>query len=351
MRHNKKLRFGVLGCGAAGVLHATAIVRCAETELVMVADHNEKAARNASEAFDVPYVCCGEELLANREIEAVSIALPHHLHHEYGLKTGQAGKHLIVEKPFTTHPDTAAEIIDLFAQRGLTLSVWLERRYYPFVEEARRFLREGHVGRIIYVALDVMGYKPRAYWEYGMRFESFASDWRKRWETSGGGPLLMNGIHQIDLMRCITGLEVVEVMAQMDTFYHDIEVEDTIVALFRLDNGALGRVDCSCASYGAGRFPIDIKRDRIYGTNGYLVLGAPLETYDRIWHRRQHDVPKYTVTDAKILAVGDFAQSVLRGDETAHLAHEILKSQTVIKAMYESARTGKAVTLESKGKA
>jgi predicted dehydrogenase len=347
--HDRKLKFGILGCGAAGVLHAMAIVRCAETELVMVADHNEKAARNASETFDVPYVCSCEELLTSREIEAVSIALPHHLHYEYSRKAGQADKHLIVEKPFTTNPDTAAEIVDLFAQRGLFLSVWLERRYYPFVEEARRFLREGHIGRIIYVALDIMGYKPRAYWEYGMRFESFASDWRKRWETSGGGPLLMNGIHQIDLMRYITGLEVVEVMAQMNTFYHDVEVEDTIAALFKLDNGALGRVDCSCAAYGAGRFPIDIKKDRIYGTNGYLALGAPLETNDRIWHHRQHDIAKYTVTDAKILAVSDFAQSVSRGDEAAHLARESLKSHQIIKAMYESARTGKAVLLESKG--
>jgi UDP-N-acetyl-2-amino-2-deoxyglucuronate dehydrogenase len=346
--HNRKLKFGILGCGAAGALHATAIAHCAQTELLMVADDNENAAKNASEAFDVPYTLSCDELLANPDIEAVSIALPHHLHYEYSLKAGQADKHLIVEKPFTTHPDLAAQVVDLFADRELFLSVWLERRYYPFVEEARRFLREGHLGRIIYVAIDVMGYKPRAYWEYGMRFESFASDWRKKWETSGGGPLLMNGIHQLDLMRYITGLEVVEVTAQMATFYHDVEVEDTIAALFKLDNGALGRVDCTCAAYGAGRFPIDIKKDRIYGTNGYLVLGAPLETYDRIWHHRKHDVAHFTVTDAKILAIGDFAQSVLKGKST-HLAHEILQSHKIIKAMYHSARTGKAVALSSKG--
>jgi predicted dehydrogenase len=346
---DKKLKFGILGSGAAGVLHAMAIARCDETELVMVADHNEKAAKDVSENFDVPYVCSCEELLANREIEAVSIALPHHLHHKYSIKAGKADKHLIVEKPFSTDPNTAVQIVDLFAQRGLFLSVWLERRYYPFVEEARRFLREGHIGRIIYIALDIMGYKPRAYWEYGMRYESYASNWRKRWETSGGGPLLMNGIHQIDLMRCITGLEVVEVTAQMETFYHDVEVEDTIAALFKMDNGAFGRVDCSCATYGAGRFPIDIKKDQIYGTNGYLVLGAPLETYDRIWHHRQHDVTKYTVTDGKIRAIRDFTQSVSRGEEGAYLVHEIIRAHQIIGAMYESARTRKPVLLDSKG--
>jgi UDP-N-acetyl-2-amino-2-deoxyglucuronate dehydrogenase len=344
---DRKVRFGVLGCGAAGQLHALAIARCPETELVLVADVDARAAGIVSERFRVPFTCSSDELLQHADVEAVSIALPHHLHHEYGMRAGECGKHAIIEKPFTTGRKQALELIEAFEEGGLLLSAWLERRYHPFVVKARQLLEDGLVGKIIYITINVLGYKQRSYWEYGMRNESVPSHWRKFWETSGGGPLMMNGIHQIDLIRYITGLEVAEVYAKMATFYHDVEVEDTISVLLEFDNGALGRIDCSCAAFGAGFFPIQHKRDYIYGTDGYIFLSAPLETYDRMFDHRVHEVPGLSVVGCKIKELGEFASAVLNGGSCGPLAREIVRSQDVISAAYQSARTGRPVRLNS----
>jgi predicted dehydrogenase len=336
---NAKLKFGLLGCGAAGMLHAEAIASCPETELVLVADVDERMAREVARRYGVPHVGSAEELLADVHVAAVSIALPHHLHYEYGLQAAAAGKHAIIEKPFTTSSAHGRELIEVFARQGLTLSAWLERRYMPFAAKARELLQTGMAGRLIYITINVLGYKPRAYWEYGMRNETFPSQWRKSWETSAGGPLMMNGIHQIDLVRYITGLEVIEVYARMGTFYHDVEVEDTIAVMLEFDNGALGRIDCSCAAYGAGTFPIQHKRDYLYGTDGYLFLSAPLETYDRVYEHRVHDVPVRAVPECKALEVADFARAVAEGRPHGAFAEEILKSRRVVEAAYESAQS------------
>ena len=341
----RKIKFGLLGCGAAGQLHAMAISQCPETELVMVADIDERAARIISEKYCIPYVSLAEELLNNPDIEAVSIALPHYLHYEYGIKVAEAGKHVIIEKPFTTSKDKALELIEIFKEKKLFLSVWLERRNNPFAIKAKQLLKDGLVGKIAYIAINVLGYKQRSYWEYGMRNESYPSNWRKFWKTSGGGPLLMNGIHQIDLMRYITNLEVVEVYAKMATLYHDVEVEDTITVLLEFENGALGRIDCSCAVFGAGFFPIQSKRDYIYGTDGYIFLNTPLETFDRIFHQRVHEVPKLTVTECKNQAIREFARTVSNQQLPSYLVKEIIKSHEIISAAYKSARTGKPVKL------
>jgi UDP-N-acetyl-2-amino-2-deoxyglucuronate dehydrogenase len=340
-----RVRMGIIGCGAAGLIEARAIVNSHSARLVMVADIEPRAARQAGEKFGVPHVHSAEELLASSEVDAVSIALPHHLHLPVGLLAAAAGKHAIIEKPLTTSASDALELIEAFERARRTLSVWLERRYCPFVEPARRFLAEGHIGRIIYVTLDVMGHKPRSYWAYGMRNESFPSNWRKSWTTSGGGVLLMNAVHQIDVVRYITGLEVAEVFAKMRTFYHDVEVEDTLAAVLEFEGGALGRIDSSCAAFGAGAFPIDIQRDRIYGVDGHIVLGSPLETYDRIWYHRKQELPRYTVTEMKTDAIDDYARRLLDGGRDASLAREAVRNHEVIAALYESARSGRPVRL------
>ena len=340
------IRMGLLGCGAAGAIQARAITDCSATSLAMVADIDPRSAQLVGDKFSVSHTTNMAELLACPEVDAVSIALPHHLHLEVGLLALEHGKPAIVEKPFTNSVENGERLLDAFANAGVALSAWVERRYCPFVEPARKFLQEGHAGRIIYVKVDVMGYKPRAYWEYGMRFESAPSDWRKSRDLSGGGPLLMNGIHQLDLVRHVTGLEVTEVVARMNTHCHEVEVEDTISVLLEFDNGAQGVIDCSCATFGAGAFPIALKKDRIYGTDGNLTLGSPLETFDRVWHHRSHDVPKYTVTEMKREAIFDFAEALREGRSPGQLAAELLTSHRVVTAAYESARTTLPVRLK-----
>jgi predicted dehydrogenase len=340
--YTNKLRFGLLGCGAAGSIHAAAIA-----ELVMVCDTDADAAERLGSKCRVRHTHDPDVLLNDPAIEAVTVALPHHLHREYALKCALAGKSAIIEKPFTLNREDGQSVVAAFQRQGLFVSAWLERRYNPFAVRTKELVEQNRFGRVIYVAINTMGYKQRSYWEYGMRNEDGPSNWRKQWATAGGGPLLMNAIHQIDLACWITGLEITEVFARMATFFHPVEVEDTISVQLLFSNGALGRIDCSCAAFGAGFFPIEQKRDYIYGVDGYAYLTTPLETCDRLNYHQKHELPKLSVAECKTLAIRDFVRAVRERDSAAMLAESAIRANAVVAAAYRSAREGKPIPVEN----
>jgi UDP-N-acetyl-2-amino-2-deoxyglucuronate dehydrogenase len=291
-----RLSLALIGCGAAGKIQAQAMRESEDVELCWVADCNRQAAEALGLRHNVPWTCDLRRVLDDSVVEAVSIAVPHHLHLDLATQAAKAGKHVLLEKPFTLNVDQASQLINVCRGQGRLLVPWLERRFLPYVERAKDLLAQGTLGKIVYTRVSTLGYKPRAYWEYGMRYEEYPSSWRANLATSGGGVLLMNAIHQVDLMSYLTGLEPTEIFGQIATLHHEVEVEDLAVVNLRYRCGAFGIIEASCCTFGLGQFPIEGPADTIMGTDGNLQLGSPLKCFDRVRFSQQFEFPKFSVT-------------------------------------------------------
>ncbi len=289
------------------------------------------------ERFGLPWTSEPERLLEDPAIEAVSLAVPHHLHLEMATRAARAGKHVLLEKPFTLNVGQARELVEVGRECGVSIAPWLERRFLPSAERAREILSEGTLGSTVFTRVSALGYKSRAYWEHGMRCEEYPSSWRSRKETSGGGVLLMNGIHQVDLMAWVTGLEVADVFARTATLHHEVEVEDIALVDLRYRSGALGVIEAACCAYGVGRFPIAGPKDVVMGTDGFLELGSPLKCFDRIRFLREYELPRLSVADMKIRLLENFADHLRAGAPLRAGPADAIRALAVIEAAYDSA--------------
>jgi predicted dehydrogenase len=343
----EKVRLAIVGCGAAGKIQARAMRACPLVELHRVADVDARPAEALGVGCSVPWTIEVEALMDDPSIEAVSIATPHHTHLALAARAIAAGKHVLLEKPFTTRVQDGRKLADAARAAGVVLAPWLERRFMPQAELARQVVAEGRLGKIVYTRASALGYKPRAYWEYGMRFEEYPSSWRATRQTSGGGVLLMNAIHQVDLMRFVTGLDVAEVHGRVATLHHEVEVEDTATASLRYTTGALGTIEASCAAFGVGQFPIEEPPDLVAGTDGHLQLGVALQTYDRHRFSERHELPRLRVADMKARALEDFARHLREGTPLRCTAADALAALAVVEAAYRSAQCGSPVPLDA----
>ena len=342
-----KVSFGLIGCGAAGKIQALAMRESEDVELRWVADQECRAAEALGQRYQVPWTCDVQRVLDDPAVEAVSLAVPHHLHLELATRAARAGKHVLLEKPFTLCVEQALQLVDVCRHEGRLLIPWLERRCVPYADRARELVAQGLLGKPVYTRISTLGYKPRAYWEYGMRFEEYPSSWRKKLATSGGGVLLMNAIHQVDLMRYVSGLEPVEVFGRVATLHHEVEVEDMAVVNLRYRCGAFGTIEASCCTYGVGQFPIEGPADTIMGSDGYLQLGATLKCFDRVRFSRQFDSPKLSVTEMKTRLLANFARHLREGEPLRCQPADAVAALAVIEAAYRSATGGGPVALEA----
>lgn len=176
-----------------------------------------------------------DALLAATEADALVVATPNRTHEAVGTAAAARGLHLLVEKPIAHDLASARRLVAAAAQAGVHLLVGHHRRYNPVVERTRELLNQGAIGRLVAVSAHWMLRKPDAY---------FADDWRR---NPGGGPVLINLIHDIDLLRHLCG-EIVEVSAQTSSAMRGFSVEDTAAILLRFETGALATVLVSDAA-------------------------------------------------------------------------------------------------------
>jgi predicted dehydrogenase len=167
----------------------------------------------------------------------------------------------------------AQQMIDECKNAGVALSVNFPRRMMNLSRTPKKLIEAGVIGEIIYITIDERGFKPESYWTdgWGARVKT---DWRPKLDQAGGGILIMNAIHTIDALRYITGLEAVTISAQMDTFVSDVEVEDTVAAVIRCDNGAIWNVQSASSLVGN-----DNAGTVIHGRLGQIQLRSPLRVY------------------------------------------------------------------------
>ncbi|MFC4601839.1 Gfo/Idh/MocA family protein [Cohnella hongkongensis] len=254
-----KIRFGLIGCGAVASAHAAAISSLPNAELVAVAGKSQERLASFAEAWGLEGHADFRQLLHRDDIDAVGICTPSGSHGDIAILAAEAGKHAIVEKPIEIALAKADETLAAFRSRGLRLGVISQHRFDPDVVRLKALLDAGGLGRPVLASACVHWYRDQAYYDSG--------GWRGTWAGDGGGVLINQGIHTVDLLLHLLG-PVAEVAGHAATMTHErMETEDTAVALLRFACGALGTLSCTTSAYPG--FPARIE---IIGSAGSALL-------------------------------------------------------------------------------
>jgi predicted dehydrogenase len=343
------VRFGIIGCGTASIPVCEAITTSPLTELAAVYDVNQVLAKDISQRFDVQRLESLEELLNDQNVDAVYVAVPHHLLASLTQKVLEAGKHALTEKPLAISLEEVDKVMALAAERELALGVFYEMRYAPAHAFARELIQSGAIGTIIGIQIQTLIDKALMYWQSGYAGRS-TNPWRGIKAQAGGGVVLMNTSHLLDALFYITGLKVTDVSAQVGTLVADVEVEDMAAATFRFNNGAIGSLVAGAHISGAH----DEEYCSIYGTEGQIRLpdpysSGPLQMYlKQAWRdfaaNQWHSIP----TEAAPVyqkAIEGFAQAVQSGGCAPIDARDARQVLAVVLAIYQSAAEQRTITI------
>jgi UDP-N-acetyl-2-amino-2-deoxyglucuronate dehydrogenase len=251
--------FAIVGSGHVSRYHHSAIEACAHrgAHLIAVATRDPLKATTIRTQYGAPGLTF-EEICRHPQVDVVAICSPSGLHAEQAVAAARADKHLIVEKPMAVSLDAADRMVAASAQARRLLAVAFQRRTQPLFKRLAALVAEGCLGKCLMASL-VLPYQRRAPY-----FET--ARWRGTWAQDGGGVLMNQGIHFVDLLVWLWG-EPVAVQAIAATRLHTIEAEDTAAAVLRFSNGALATVTATTAV--SPGFP---HRLELYGTKGGIQI-------------------------------------------------------------------------------
>ncbi|NTU62024.1 MAG: Gfo/Idh/MocA family oxidoreductase [Chloroflexi bacterium] len=342
----KKLHFGIVGVGNIASLHALAIQALPEAELVAVATRNADRGRAFAEKFGGFWQADYAELLQRPDVDVVAICTPHDLHAPMTIAAAQAGKHVLCEKPMARTTAECDAMIEACDRGGVTLGVVFQSRFEALSLQLKRLIDEGTLGRIVWNSANTIWYRSDDYYRSG--------PWRGTWEHEGGGVLINQAIHAIDLMLWLTGMPD-RITAQTRTLNHAIEVEDGALAILEYADNRLGLIQATTAAY-----PGYAERIEVYGTRGSAIYHkgeGRLEWHlldPREDHVQEANVSSGATNPMDISVAGhaavfqDFTEAIRQGRRPLIDGHEGRRSVQLVEAIYRSALSGGAISLSLK---
>jgi len=348
-----KLRIAFVGCGEIAVAGAKSISQTRNIELGMFMDTVEHLAKDLSEKYKAPYTTNLDDVLGDRDIDAIYTPTPHYLHAPIAIEAAKSGKHVIVEKPIATTLADAKAMIRECRRNHVVLSIALVRRCGAAAAKARNLVQAGVIGTVFATEIRFLTRKPWSYWDGGFS-DRVKTSWRKSKEMSGGGVLIMNCVHDIDWVRYVTGLEVNRVFSECGTFKSpsDVKVEDTIALSVRYEGGAIGWI-AACSSAEGSRSLEGSQINAIYGTDGQVLLSSnKLKAFttkgeEGLVANSWQDIPLESY-DSRAKFFDEFARAVLSGTQPPATGEDGLKALEIILAAYKSAEKGRPVRLPTR---
>jgi UDP-N-acetyl-2-amino-2-deoxyglucuronate dehydrogenase len=349
--------FGIVGTGVIASIHADAIALLSKTglpdaRLVAVTD----VVADAAAAFAAAHGCPAEPdlgaLLARPDVEVVCVCVPSGLHAAIAVQAAKAGKHLVVEKPIDVSLEAADRLIDAARAADVALTVISQHRFDPGLIELKRLLDEQALGRLVLGEASTKWYRAQAYYD--------SAAWRGTYAMDGGS-LMNQGVHYVDLLRWCMGPPA-EVTAVCTTQAHQIEVEDTSLAILRFASGAVGTILSSTAAFPG--FP---QRLEITGTGGTVtvedgqIVGralaadpGPAAPDGADGADGADDAGRLAAADPAALNVAghaaqlaDLLDAVDTGREPAVSGQDGRDALEIVLAVYQASRTGRPVILGS----
>lgn len=342
--------FGVIGCGMISRFHARAIRELSGARIIGCYNRGgEKAAQFAAEFGGTVYANF-EQMLENPDIDVVTICTASGAHMEPAVAAARAGKHVIVEKPLEITLKRCDAIINACRDNGVVLATVFPSRFHESAQLMKRAVDQGRFGVLTMGDAYVKWFRTQAYYDSGA--------WRGTWQLDGGGALMNQAIHSVDLLLWLMG-PVTEVSAYTATLAHErIEVEDVATATLRFQNGALGVIEATTAAY-----PGALKRVEIHGSQGSAVLEeenirtwqfAKMTKRDQQLLERMSDKTKTGGGAADPAAIGhhghtrqfrDTLDAIRKGRPPFIDGAEGRRAVEIILAIYQSAASGKPVKL------
>ena len=345
-----RIRFGIIGCGVISPWHARAISDTEEAGLVACCDIIEERARKLSEDFAVKEVYTDyHKLLARDDIDAVCVTTPSGLHGMVTIDAAKAGKHVMCEKPVEITKAKIDEMIAACKAADVKLGVIFQRRTSPLWHKVKNAIDSGCLGKMILGDAYLKYYRGQAYYD--------KDAWRGTWELDGGGALMNQGVHMVDVLQWMMG-PVTSVYAQADHMVRDIEVEDTACAVLRFASGAMGILEGTTSVT-----PGMDHRLEFHGEHGSILVDG--ETI-KVWEVPGEDAsqcgetgsggvdvkigtaetaPTTSATQGHQGQIQDLCRAIREDREPMVNAETARKAVEIILAVYESSRTGQPVTL------
>ena len=339
------LNWAVVGCGVISSNHLDAIEALPNARVYAVCDLDEEKAKKAQEKYHaekiyLDYNC----LVADPEVDVVSVCTPSGAHGEVAIAAAEHKKHLFVEKPLEVTGEKMTALIDAVERNNVKLECVFQRRTYPEAVAAKKFIEEHDLGPIIYAEARLKYYRSQEYYDSG--------DWRATWELDGGGALMNQGVHGVDLLHWFVG-EPLNVYALCKTMAHDIQVEDAAAAIVEFKNGAIGVIRATTCVY-----PGEETEITLHFKEGTLAFGdkgiTRCEFMDKSIVAPEVKPISFNIK-ADPAAIGslthlaqaqDLADAILNDRPTAVDPRDARKSVDLILGIYESSRTKKLVWLD-----
>lgn len=322
----KKVNYAVVGCGSISKTHIKALRLVEKAVLYAVCDRSkERAAAAAADTGAVLYTDL-DEMLADEKIDAVIILTASGLHGDMGMQAAKAGKHVIVEKPMDISVEKARQLIKTCEENNVSLSCIFQHRYDDDTIALKKAVEEGRLGTLNAGCCHTKWYRGQEYYD--------EVDWRGTQKYDGGGALMNQGIHQLDMFQYIMG-EVDEVFAYCATRAHErIDVEDLCMATLKFKNGALGILEASTIANPGFYTRIDIN-----GSKGTVILQDNTVQEWKVEEEAPYQGIKTELPHK--LQLEEITESILEGKPSLVNGREALKVLILIEAIYKSAVTGR----------
>ncbi|MFW6308601.1 MAG: Gfo/Idh/MocA family protein [bacterium] len=322
----------IIGCGNIFGVHAEAVQKYKNAELKAVVDIKKEKAVKAAAKYDCSYFTDYQEMLKEKEIDVVHICTPHYLHAPMSIDSLKAGKHVLVEKPMAENLDNAQKMIEVKNRHPEQhLGIVFQNRYNTTSQKARQLIQKGELGKLKGIKGIVTWYRNDDYY--------LQDEWRGKWETEGGGVLINQAIHTLDLVQWLGG-ELEAVKGNFDTrVIESIEVEDTADATLFFKDDKKGIFFASnCFSTNS---PVEIE---IHGEEGLLKLqnnNLILEKEDGSIDLRSeegNDKFKSYWGQGHESLISDFYNNIRENRQDYVTAEEGIKSIEIIHGIYESSK-------------
>jgi predicted dehydrogenase len=339
------MRIAIVGGGLISDTHARAVQQVPGAELV--AFIGGESSRMRASQFGVAH---HRTLKAAADQDSVNIAVictPTGTHAELGIQAATLGLHVLVEKPIDLSLDAARRLSQTCRTAGVRLAVVSQRRFDPGFVDLQDLIKSGRFGRLTLGSAAMKCWRDDGY---------YAASWHGASQLGGGGALINQGIHTVDMLCQLMG-PVRRVTAVNRTLAHSIEVEDAALAIVEFDNGAVGTIEATTAFYSAVSGPTvanAVERLEIAGTSGSAVLSAGRLTHFSV---ATSDFPVADQRPAPTSALPlepfrlqheDFVDAVRTGREPLVTGEDGLRSLELVRAIYESARLQKPVDLTAR---
>ena len=340
-------RIGIVGAGMIAPIHLQAIRALPNAEPTGIMDGGSGKGRRIAPDLDPRGADDLETFLGRDDVDIVTVASPSGTHLDVALAAARAGKHCIVEKPIEITVERVDRMIEAHAAAGTVLGGIFNGRYGAAAQLLKRTVEAGRFGRLTFASATGPWWRDQAYYD--------GSDWKGTWDVDGGGALMNQGIHSIDLLQWLVGEAVISVSGAIATLAHErVEVEDTGAPTITFAGGALGTIACTTSMW-----PGHFRTITMAGTEGTVVLA---DTGLLFWQFRDETADDDAIRDqmlalpasgigasdpsAGIDADGhcrvfeEFLGALDAGRSPAIDGHESRKAVAIIRAIYDSAQSG-----------